>query len=127
MQTTVLMFRFEGVYDTGDLAKYIGDQLGVKLMAEKPGDEVHGHLNVAMNVSEKYPDGYTQLQIHFNNYEESPNWDKKTKEGHQSHLKPYLPSESDYTKLQEAFEKLFNNDEDAIRQLTRDEIAKILN
>lgn len=127
MQTTTLMFKFDGIYDTSDLAKYIGNQLGIKLIATKPGDKVHGHISASLNVTPEKPLGFTILQIHFNNHEESPNWDEKTKEGHQSHLMPYHPNTETYDKLQEAFVKLFNNDEDTVKQMNRAEIAKLLN
>lgn len=123
---TTLMFKFDGIYETGDLAEYIGQTIGIRLISKKPGDVVHGHISQALSVSDEKPDGFTVLTIHFYDFEEAPNWDDETKEGHTSHIKPYLPTDDDYNKLQEAFIKLFNNDKDAVDQLSRDEIAKLL-
>jgi len=126
MQTTSLVFKFQGIYDLGDLAKYVGEELGIHLIAENPGDKIHGHLTASTSVTDENPQGYTLLQIHFNNQEETPNWDEATKEGHQSHLVPFHPTDDDYGKLQDAFIKLFNNETDSVKQLTQDQIAKLL-
>ena len=119
-------FMFSGIYDISDLAEYIGSVIGVRLIARKSGDVVHGYLNQALKRNESYPDGFTVLTINYYQHEEKPNWNEETKEGHESHIKPYEATETDYHKLQEALVRLFNNDEDSVHQLSRDEIDNLL-
>lgn len=119
-------FMFQGIYDTSDLAEYIGDTIGIRLIARKSGDVVHGYITQSLRCDEEYSQGFTLLNIVYYDYEEKPNWNEKTKEGHESHIKKYEPSESDYHKLHQALTKLFNNEEDSVHQLSRDEIDKLL-
>ena len=123
--TNTMTFRFPGIYNLTELADELGKILKIKLRATEADDTVHGFLSQAIVTNEQYPEGNTILQVVIYGFDEAPNWNDETKEGHMTTIKKYVVDDNDYMKINDYLLGLEESRE--IKPLTKDEIDKILN
>lgn len=93
---TNFMFIIPCQYEDLLLAEYLGGVLGLRFVANRRGDIVHGSISQSRQGSNMI------VSVEFYGYDEDPNFNEITKQGHLSRIRAHVGTFEDYEKINNA-------------------------